>query len=112
MRFNCRLKSIDSEEIKQKKSESDREVKTELAIKARNRLIQLVSNCKIDIQDKKNKKEISELLKTNTFIVEVRCGSFDKYGRLLVDLYSNSLLINDIMVLEGYAKSYDGKTKN
>ena len=60
-----------------------------------------------------SKQRLVELLNETNNIVEVSCGKFDKYGRVLVDLHSSKYTktLNDILVDEGYAYKYDGGTK-
>ena len=83
-RWTCRLEGIDSAEIK-----SNDEQEREFAIKSRDYLKGL-------ILDK---------------IVTIKCGKFDKYGRLLVTINLDELNINNHLVKNGYAYSYNGKTK-
>jgi endonuclease YncB( thermonuclease family) len=80
----CRLDGIDTPEIKSKNSKEK-----EAAIKTRDYLRE-------KILDK---------------IVELKCKEFDKYGRLLVDVYHNNVFINDLLITEKYAKKYNGGTK-
>lgn len=35
----------------------------------------------------------------------------DKYGRLLVNIWKDGVCVNDVMLLEGHARPYDGGTK-
>ena len=44
-------------------------------------------------------------------MVYLRCGEFDKYGRLLVDILCDDCLINDWLIQNKYAFAYDGGTK-
>jgi micrococcal nuclease len=45
-------------------------------------------------------------------IVKIKCLDFDKYGRLLAEIYSNdNRLISDILLEKKYAKPYEGGTK-
>lgn len=44
-------------------------------------------------------------------IVELRNVKTEKYGRLLADIYLNGVCLNDYMISEGYAVSYDGGSK-
>jgi micrococcal nuclease len=44
-------------------------------------------------------------------IVVVECGEFDKYGRLLGNIYINDVCLNTRMIELGHAKVYDGGTK-
>jgi endonuclease YncB( thermonuclease family) len=50
-------------------------------------------------------------LKKNKKLIHVECYKFDKYGRLLVVLFNNNKSINDTLIKEGFAKKYDGGTK-
>lgn len=45
-------------------------------------------------------------------IVELRNVKMEKYGRLLADIYFNGVCLNDYMISEGYAISYDGGSKS
>ena len=83
-RWTCRLEEIDSAEIKSKnKDESD------FAKVSRDYL-------KSIILDK---------------IISVKCGKFDKYGRLLVYLTIDGININQHLLDKGYAYKYKGGTK-
>ena len=60
------------------------------------------------------KKRLEEIISETNNIVYVKCGKFDKYGRVLVDLYTNNDMkthINMQLVNEGHAYEYDGGTK-
>lgn len=113
LKFSCRLNFIDCPEMKPLKTKVNRELEIKNAIIARNRLIQLSTNCKCDLDNTLSKSQIKELLKTNTKIVRVKCYKFDKYGRLLVEIFSDKQnSINNILIEEKHAKPYDGGTKN
>ena len=83
-RFVCRLVGIDSAEIKSKNAKEK-----EAAIKARDYLKEM-------ILDK---------------LINVECGKFDKYGRLLITIFYNDMNVNEHLVEKNYAYKYDGKTK-
>lgn len=83
-KWNCRLTGIDTPEIKTK-DENEKKI----AIIARDAL---------------NDKIINK-------IVKLHCYDFDKYGRLLVEIYLEDLHINQWLIDEKYANKYDGKTK-
>lgn len=112
LRFNCRLKFLDTPEMKPSKNKPNREIEIESAIKCRNKLIQLTTNCKINLDDKLTKPQVKKLLTNNSKVIKVQCHEFDKYGRLLVEIYLEDKTVNNILVEEGFAKSYDGGTKN
>ena len=44
-------------------------------------------------------------------IVEVECGEFDKYGRLLTKIYIDNECVNQWLIDNDYAFAYDGGTK-
>ena len=46
-------------------------------------------------------------------IIVIECLDFDKYGRLLGNLYieGNEMSISTMMIEKGFAKAYDGGTK-
>ena len=83
-RFVCRLVGIDSAEIKSKNASEK-----EAAIKARDYLKEM-------ILDK---------------LINVECGKFDKYGRLLITIIYNDMNVNEHLVEKKHAYKYDGKTK-
>ena len=69
-------------------------------------------------------KEIYEAKKSKKFledcvlnkIIKIKCGNWDKYGRLLITIFINNNLcseinLNDLMVEKGLAKKYFGGTK-
>lgn len=85
-KYKVRLNGIDTPELKSKDKHE-----TEMAIKARDAL--------------------KELLKNNNDIIELKNISYDKYGRLLADVYANDLNICEWMIAQGYAKKYGGGKK-
>ena len=112
LRFNCRLNFLDTPEIKPLKNKHNRELEIADAIKCRNKLIQLATSCEININDNLTKHQIILLLNSNNKVIKIKCHEFDKYGRLLVELYYGDKTINTILIEDGYAKTYDGKTKD
>lgn len=87
-RFRCRLNGIDTAEIKSKDIEE-----------------------KAKAQDAK--KYLSDLILDK--IVTIQCGNFDKYGRLLVDIFQSvhnqDEHINKKLIDDGYARPYFGGKK-
>jgi endonuclease YncB( thermonuclease family) len=83
-RFVCRLIGIDSAEIKSKNNNEK-----EAAIKARDYLKDMILNK----------------------IINVECGKFDKYGRLLITIFYEDKNVNEHLVEKRHAYKYDGKTK-
>ena len=116
-KFTCRLNGIDTPEIKPRKDKPNRENEILWAKKARAELLCLVcsgiDNKCFDNLDIK-KEEIIQQLQNNKVLVQVKCLEFDKYGRLLVELYSqneSNKSFNTILVEKKLAVSYDGGTK-
>lgn len=109
-KFKVRLAEIDTCEITSKIEEN----KT-LAIQAKVRLISLicnrdVSNCTL-LSDKKT---LSQFLETNNYCIWLECLNFDKFGRLLANVFANetsSESFSSILIKENLAYKYEGKTK-
>ena len=103
-RINCRLSGIDSPELR-----SQDEAEKNAAKLSRSHLSFLLLNekMKTDI----TREEIRKICGTLNSIVTIKCLEFDKYGRLLVEIWNNSININEKMVEDGFAGKYDGGTK-
>jgi len=103
IRLNIRLLGIDTPELKGETKE--------LGIETRNYLIKLLTG--IEIIGNKTRKEIREdIFKSDNNTLDVIFDDFDKYGRPLAILEKNNININQKLVEEGYAKKYNGGTKN
>lgn len=131
--FSVRLSGIDTPEMRPARNKPNRDLEKKRAIQARNRLIQLVSDVEIGLDDTWRRNRIQRLLAESTKLVVLECGDFDKYGRLLGQLVINSTTqvggnggnggngegdedqgetrVNNILIEEGYAYKYDGGTK-
>ena len=84
-RWTCRLNGIDTPEIR-----SSNLHEKELGLKVRDIVREKILNKTINIL----------------------CHSFDKYGRLLIDVYiEENLCLNEWLVENSYANSYNGGTK-
>lgn len=88
-KYTCRLLGIDSPEIRNKNLELKK-----FALLSKEILIKLIENK----------------------IVKLECHDFDKYGRVLVQIYIKTvegelLDINQYMLEYGYCYAYDGGTK-
>jgi endonuclease YncB( thermonuclease family) len=83
------------------------------AIRARNRLIQLATdwNIELDNEVSSKSKEYNTRISSNTKIIDVLFKGNDKYGRELVELFSDGQCINQTLVTEGYCYQYFGGTK-
>ena len=69
----------------------------------------------LDLKEKalgvKAKAMVEGLIKTAT-LIRVQTTKSDKYGRMLVTLFVDSVNINEALVAAGYAWRYDGGTKD
>jgi len=113
-KFTCRLNGIDTPEMKPLKSKPNRESEIIWAKKARAELLKLIctdDKCFENLDIKKDK--IISSLEKNKRLVTVKCLEFDKYGRLLVELYGvdKEKSFNDILVEKNMAVLYGGGTK-
>jgi len=101
-----RLNNIDTCETKSKCEENKN-----LGIEAKKRLYNLITNKTIDTNDK---KQIKQELNSNCYLIYLKCYDFDKYGRVLGDIYHNETddtSFSSILIKEKLAYVYGGKTK-
>lgn len=104
-KFNVRLRGIDTCELKSK----DPSLR-EKALKARNFLITRLLNH----PQRMEKKETQKHLEDNVVVVYLQCYEFDKYGRLLADVYlnaKNEFSLSEELIREDLAYPYDGGKK-
>ncbi len=83
-KWNCRISHVDTPELRTKNEEEKRK-----GYEVRDKLREL-------ILDK---------------IVNVHCLEFDKYGRLLVEVYMDDIYVNQWLIDNNLAKQYEGGTK-
>jgi endonuclease YncB( thermonuclease family) len=83
-KWKCRIAHVDTPELKTKDLHEK-----EMGYVARDKLKELMENK----------------------IVDVECFEFDKYGRLLVEITVDGIKVHEWLISNGYAKSYEGKTK-
>jgi len=115
-KFTCRLNGIDTPEIKPRKDKPNRDNEIVWAKKARAELLKLVTQDESTFFDNLDlkKEEIIQKLQENRNLVTVKCLEFDKYGRLLVELYSSKTgdkSFSNCLVDKNLAVSYDGGKK-
>lgn len=103
-RTNCRLNGLDSPELK-----SHDEEEKKAARMSRKHLMFLLTKEKIGVDV--SRSEIQKICGEINSIVNVKCLDFDKYGRLLVDIWVGGIHINQKMIEDGFAGPYDGGTK-
>lgn len=114
MHMKARFNGYDTCEIKPSKSDPDREMKKAKAIAARKRLWHLCT------------QTTTEPGADHTGLMLIKCGEFDKYGRLLVMAFPHTTSINEKMddqtlfamsinkqmIDEGHGYVYTGGTKS
>lgn len=107
-KFTIRLNGIDTCEIRNKNMELKHK-----GMAARKLIIdELCPNNSYDIDV--SKKEIQEYLKKHIIIVWLECLEFDKYGRVLGNIYKkvdSNKSLSDILLDAKLAYKYDGGTK-
>jgi len=93
IKYRCRCLDYDTPEMKPSLTKPNRDHEIDLAKKAKNRFIELLE-------------------KSPTKLVKIECFDFDKYGRILVNVYNNvdKEKVNSIMINENHGKPYDGST--
>ena len=94
-KWNIRMNGYDSPEMRPSKSLPNRDEIKAKAKEAKAYLKSLI--CNSDEQ-----------------LVYLKCGEFDKYGRLLGEIYVNQNdqeSVNQLMIKDGYAYEYHGGTK-
>ena len=84
-RFNCRIEGVDTPELR-----------------TRNKKEKAMG---IKVRDELRKKILDKMVK-------VKCGEFDKYGRLLVDIIIDNTSITKWLIENKFAFSYDGGKKS
>ena len=108
-KFSGRVYGIDTSEMKSKLSENKAN-----ACKARNRMLQLCNVPNVSLEKQYTRKEVQALLSQDVYLVWVKCGEWDKYGRLLVQVYQNNTEpkeLGTILIEENLAYPYFGETK-
>lgn len=103
--FKFRMNGIDTPEIRSENKA--------MALKARDRVIYLITGQDVSLF---SHKTIKEFLNSNYFTVYIKCYHFEKYGRVLADVYTTpdtemTKSINQILLEEGWAKPYFGGKK-
>ena len=112
-KFTCRLNGIDTPEMKPKKDKVNRDNEIMMAKKARNELLKMICKEQNEIDLNITKDNIKKKLADNKRLIIVKCLEFDKYGRLLVELYNENETdtFNRMLVNLNLAVSYNGGTK-
>lgn len=108
-KFNVRLNGIDTCEI-----HSKNEIIKDKGLKAKYRLIELLCPSeKINNIICSTRKQIIDIFHKNICLIWLECLEFDKYGRLLGNIYIDNKTknVSNILIDEKLAYKYDGSTK-
>lgn len=115
-KYTIRMKGIDTPEIKSKDENEKKK-----AINARNFLIKKIL-CNDELQkefsylgDNCTRKDIQCFLRKHVILVWIKCYEFEKYGRLLADIYSiyfKNECLSDCLIINGHAVKYEGGIKH
>lgn len=104
-KFNIRLNGIDTAELK-----GDSKLK---ALAARHKILDYL--CKdYNLKEDCLRSDIQDFLKEHLTIIWLECYDFDKYGRILGDVYKNQEIkntISNILIDANLAYKYNGGTK-
>lgn len=108
-KYNVRLNGIDTCEMRSKHQENKN-----LAIRARDTLLELVTEKQYTTE--LTKHNIREILDKCVVTLFVECLDFDKYGRLLANVYFDSptagkIQLSEYLLQHKLAYQYTGKTK-
>ena len=116
MRYNCRLKGINTAELRKKRGKVPRDAKGRDAKIARDFLAWLSTGNKAkEFNDKEpalTETELQKWLNESEELVFAKLGGFGKYGRLLVTLKRTRYerkTFNQLLLDEKYARKYRGK---
>jgi endonuclease YncB( thermonuclease family) len=110
-KFQVRLQNIDTCEITSKTLAN-----REKAVKARNRVIELLTNIS-QPQSLQSRKDVQKLFRDGVYVAWIELSEMDKYNRVLADIYpightsTTSRSISSILLEERLAYPYSGETK-
>ena len=109
-KFSVRMNGIDTCEIKSKNEKNK-----ELACFARSRILSLITEKDVSETSTWNdRRKINNILNKSMYFVWVECFDFDKYGRLLANIYkyeNSQEHFSQILLREKLAYEYKGDTK-
>jgi endonuclease YncB( thermonuclease family) len=112
-KFTLRFKGIDAPEMRGVCPETKRR-----ALAARNRTLSLITGSPMGRFEGMTRGQVRKFLAIEPgYIVEVHCGGYGKYGRVLADLYKieegdaqvgggERVSFSDTLMAEGYAAAY------
>lgn len=91
IKYKFRTYGYDSPEMKPLKSKPNRDEEKKKAVEAR--------------------EAFKQITNWNNSLVLLKMGKFDKYGRILVNVYKGELDVNEWMIKNGHGYRYYGGTK-
>jgi len=106
-KFNIRLNGIDTNEIKNTNPDLKKK-----ALEARKFILEKLCACDLEVDCSRH--EIQDYLKKNVIIIWLKCYEFDKYGRILGDIFKSkdvSESISNMLLKQNLAYEYYGGTK-
>lgn len=105
-KFSVRVHGIDTCEMKSKNV-----VTKGVSTKARNRVVEVVSRGVIKAGPETARKDLQVAFAMTVCMVDLECFEFDKYGRVLANVWVDGVSVGDLMLGEGLAFEYFGGTK-
>lgn len=115
VKFKIRGDGYNAPEMYPPKDHSDREREMAKAVYSRNRFIQLATDCKVELKEHYTRKDVQSIIDRNKKLIFVRFGKFEKYGRVLGNVFEDNKAkksINQILIDEGHAVEYHGEGRD
>jgi endonuclease YncB( thermonuclease family) len=115
VKFKVRGNGYNACEMYPNKDHPQREREQEKAIYARNRFIQLATDCKVELKERYTRKDVQSIVDRNKKLVFVRFSKFEKFGRVLADVFEDrnaKKSINQILIDERHAVVYNGEGRD
>jgi len=109
-KFSVRMNGIDTCEMKSKNEKNK-----ELAKSARSRLLSLITGKDLtETSTWNDRRKINNILNKGMYFVWLECFDFDKYGRLLANIYpdeNSTENFSQVLIKDKLAYEYKGDTK-
>lgn len=82
------------------------EIDTPEGMQSKQRLIELITGCLLESNTVKERKTVRNVMGDLSPVLVADIHAFDKYGRVLVTLHKDDMIINDVLVQENHAQPY------
>jgi endonuclease YncB( thermonuclease family) len=107
-KFNLRLMGIDTAELKNDNLESKKK-----AYEARHKILKKCCDENYNLMIDCSRHAIQDFLKSNEVYVWIECFDFDKYGRVLANVYKKQgdMSLSELLLNANLAYAYDGGKK-